>query len=259
MKDKIIQGCIKHGEAFMIDNKIVLPTIYKTTNRTNYIESTRRGNITRNYTTGKYPTNRNIRSLKLEKENIHYEIPILIKDRELWKKLCPNYLWERLENGKIVTRDIQDTSVLYLDYTDGTHIIECDGKQHIENEGQRLLDKAKDSYIKIKYGLDVKRIYGFGYDIDSKFCKKAELDWKKEIGDFTEDNLEIFDESEEVIKIWKETYKDELHNIKTKLWPYVKENTLNFKKLGREELMIAKQYRIQKLLKDYLGIRLLGN
>lgn len=78
------------------------------------------------------------------------EFPILIRDRKLWKALCTRY---QLGGDKL------SRNYFLIDYfmPDFNLLVEIDSQLH-----EIDYDKARDDYIRLKYGLETIRFYEYG-------------------------------------------------------------------------------------------------
>lgn len=78
------------------------------------------------------------------------EFPILIRDRKLWKALCIKY---QLGGDKL------SRNYFLIDYfmPDFNLLVEIDSQLH-----EIDYDKARDDYIRLKYGLETIRFYEYG-------------------------------------------------------------------------------------------------
>lgn len=101
------------------------------------------------------------------------EFPVVIEDLELW-----NEILDILEVSK--ENEMRDTNYFILDFLfyESDFIVEIDSEYH---DGRETYDKARDLYIKNKYGLDTLRFYKYGLDDIDRVTYQAAF--KKKIKD----------------------------------------------------------------------------
>ena len=90
--------------------------------------------------------------LDTEYKSVRYirEFPIIIRDRKLWRSLCIKY---QLDGDKL------GRNYFLIDYfmPDFNLLVEIDSQLH-----EIDYDKARDDYIRLKYGLETLRFYEYG-------------------------------------------------------------------------------------------------
>lgn len=101
------------------------------------------------------------------------EFPVVIEDLELW-----NEILDILEISK--EDKMRNTNYFILDFLfyESDFIVEIDSEYH---DGREIYDKARDLYIKNKYGLDTLRFYKYGLDDIDRVTYQAAF--KKKIKD----------------------------------------------------------------------------
>lgn len=90
--------------------------------------------------------------LDTEYKSVRYirEFPIIIRDRKLWESLCIKYQLDEDKQGR---------NYFSVDYfmPDFNLLVEIDSQLH-----EIDYDKARDDYIRLKYGLETLRFYEYG-------------------------------------------------------------------------------------------------
>lgn len=150
MDKKILKRYLRGNNrySFMVDGYLFPKFLISTKNNIIDLEDNREQNLHQGSRWS--PNFKNF--LDTEYKSVRYirEFPIIIKDRKLWKSLCTKYQLDEDKLGR---------NYFLVDYfmPDFNLLVEIDSQLH-----EIDYDKARDDYIRLKYGLETIRFYEYG-------------------------------------------------------------------------------------------------
>lgn len=150
MDKKILKRYLRGNNrySFMVDGYLFPKFLISTKNNIIDLEDNREQNLHQGSRWS--PNFKNF--LDTEYKSVRYirEFPIIIKDRKLWKSLCIKYQLDEDKLGR---------NYFLVDYfmPDFNLLVEIDSQLH-----EIDYDKARDEYIRLKYGLETLRFYEYG-------------------------------------------------------------------------------------------------
>lgn len=150
MNKKTLKRYLRRNDryTFMVDEYRFPKFLISTKNKKIDLEDNRNQNLHQSSTWS--PNSKNFLDTKHKSVRYIREFPIIIRDRKLWELLCIKY---QLGEDKL------SRNYFLIDYfmPDFNLLVEIDSQLH-----EIDYDKARDDYIRLKYGLETIRFYEYG-------------------------------------------------------------------------------------------------